>query len=112
MVQLRRLWHKMQDRLKKVYNLTFKEYTNMLVTQDFCCAICKTRITNIPKPLFVDHDHKTGKVRGLLCCSCNSGLGLFKDSRYMLHSAIRYLEQHKDQLPLFWPTTTISPLDN
>ena len=43
----------------------------------------------------IDHDHNTGKVRGLLCISCNTGVGLFKDSPVILTGAVRYLEDGK-----------------
>lgn len=58
------------------------------------CAICKS---SDPKTYYkkfhTDHDHKTGKVRGLLCDQCNKGLGHFKDNIYYLESAIRYLNE-------------------
>jgi len=60
------------------------------------CAICKkpeTRKTgNKIRELSIDHCHKTGKVRGLLCDSCNNGLGRFKDSVKLLESALKYLK--------------------
>ena len=60
----------------------------MQLEQDNRCAICGA----MPKkPLFVDHCHVTGKVRGLLCVSCNTALGLLKDSITALEQAIKYL---------------------
>lgn len=63
------------------------------------CAICKEEETIIDgqtkevKPLSLDHNHKTGKVRGLLCTKCNIGLGNFNDEAYLLRRAADYLEQ-------------------
>mgnify|MGYP000937302100 CR=1 FL=1 len=68
------------------YGLQFGSYDKMLESQDYRCAICME-----VKQLVIDHDHKTGIVRGLLCVSCNSALGKFKDSPLILASAISYL---------------------
>jgi hypothetical protein len=70
----------------------------MLELQNGVCAICgkeeysKDRIGNI-KQLCVDHDHTTGKIRGLLCNNCNRGLGFFQDSSEYLKSAIAFLNK-------------------
>jgi hypothetical protein len=77
-----------------MYGIDIEEYTKLLEKQDFKCAICGSRGSDI-KSLAVDHDHATGKVRGLLCDSCNLGIGKFKDSTELLTSAINYL---KDKL--------------
>lgn len=59
----------------------------MAVAQNNCCAICKKA-----RKLVVDHDHLTGRVRGLLCKGCNTALGVFGDSTVGLRQAIAYLE--------------------
>lgn len=69
------------------YGLTYEEYQTMLVEQNGECAICSKVLE---KPC-IDHCHTTGKVRGLLCNSCNTGLGHFKDNPDSLEAAIRYL---------------------
>jgi hypothetical protein len=73
--------------------------------QDGKCAICGVAEAYAPrKRLAVDHDHRTGAIRGLLCGNCNAGLGQFKDSPELLAAAIRYLEANAPgdgQLPLF-----------
>jgi hypothetical protein len=57
------------------------------------CAICSEPLER--EQLHVDHDHATGKFRGILCAKCNSGLGMFRDDVDFLRAAIRYLEQSK-----------------
>lgn len=79
-------------RLKRDYNITEDEFDNMLISQNSKCRICgETFDFSTKMTACVDHDHSTGKVRGLLCNNCNSGLGLFKDSIVNLQSAIKYL---------------------
>jgi len=63
----------------------------VLEEQEGVCAICFDPPT--VRPLSVDHDHKTGKARGLLCKRCNLGLGLFLDSQSRLEAAADYLCQ-------------------
>ncbi len=65
-----------------------EKYNRMMVDQDGKCAICSRR-----KPLVIDHCHKTGIVRGLLCTRCNCGIGILEDSAVVLGLALRYLSQ-------------------
>ena len=81
---------KRKARLKKVYGLSWEDYSHMLRMQGYACSICKISISN-PKQANVDHCHKTEKVRGLLCRGCNLGLGFFQDSVKNLENAIKYL---------------------
>lgn len=78
------------QKLKK-YGLTFDTYDNLWIEQMGLCPICR-----LPLPAGysarVDHDHKTGKVRGLLHGICNQGLGLFKEDAIRLTNALNYLE--------------------
>lgn len=69
------------------YNLTQHDLDRMIIEQEGVCKICQ----KMPRKFFVDHDHTTGLVRGLLCVSCNSALGLFHDSEDRLQAAISYL---------------------
>ena len=78
--------------LKRKYGISLQEYDYLYKRQNGLCAICKEVNLN-GWQLAIDHDHKTGKVRGLLCSSCNTGLGLFKDSIENLNSAVDYLER-------------------
>jgi len=85
-----RRWH-----LKKHYGITLEQFDGMLKEQNNCCAICgSTSIQGIQKTrMVVDHCHKTGKTRGLLCDLCNTALGKFKDSHETLTKAIEYLKK-------------------
>ncbi len=75
--------------LRRKYGLTLSDYNDMLAKQHGRCAICRDPFHNKPG---VDHDHVTGRVRGLLCTFCNTGIGLFRDDPTRLRSAIEYLE--------------------
>lgn len=66
----------------------------MLDKQSGLCAICEQHFSNFKRRLAVDHNHHTGKLRGLLCASCNSGLGKLQDDRRFLEAAIIYLRTY------------------
>jgi len=72
--------------------LTVQEYTKAMELQKGCCAVCRE---NGGRRLSIDHDHRTGKFRGLLCTQCNSALGLFREDTNRLQEAIRYLEHFR-----------------
>jgi hypothetical protein len=85
-----------QYNLKK-YGLTETDYILMLHEQDGGCAICgATEGDSSKKNLCVDHDHNTGKVRGLLCTACNHVIGRFEDDVNRLRRAADYIERHND----------------
>ena len=75
--------------LKCNYGITLEEYKAMLKTQNGVCAVCKE--PPISKALCVDHCHKTGKIRGLLCSKCNSLIGFANEGAEVLNSAAVYL---------------------
>src|SRR6266404_5471624 len=75
----------------KQYGLTVERYDEMLVSQGGVCAICGEPPEE--KLLHVDHDHVTGKVRGLLHGSCNRALGMMRDSADLLRRAAAYIEK-------------------
>lgn len=79
-----RKWH-----LSTIYGITVEQYTEMYENQAQECKICHAW-----QPLLrIDHNHKTGKIRGLLCNECNIGLGVFEEDIDILKSAIKYLEE-------------------
>ena len=75
--------------LKKNYGISIAAYESLLKRQRGVCAICQKGPHK--RRLDVDHDHATGKVRGLLCTNCNNGLGRFLDSTLLLSAAKKYL---------------------
>lgn len=91
----KRVWNA-NNRLKlraSTYNITVADYERLL-QKHTVCAICG----NPPKgrkPLHIDHDHFTGKVRGLLCSGCNLAIGLFRENIEAMQSAIHYLKIHR-----------------
>ena len=80
-----------QASLKKLYGITLGEYEALLNTQNGVCAVCAEPPRGRRKFLAVDHDHETGLVRGLLCTTCNVGLGALRDSPELLRAALTYL---------------------
>jgi hypothetical protein len=84
--------------LKKKYGMEFGEFEELWYICQGKCFICKIKMKwpasqqgQALDVVAVDHDHKTNKVRGLLCNACNKGLGLFKDDINLLDKAIKYL---------------------
>ncbi|MFI5814846.1 endonuclease domain-containing protein [Streptomyces sp. NPDC051643] len=80
----RKIW------LQNNYGLTLEQWDAMVLAQEGRCAICQE-----PSELVVDHCHTSGAVRELLCSTCNSGLGHFKDEPARLRAAADYLERHR-----------------
>jgi hypothetical protein len=81
--------------LKRRYGISIDDYNLMFDTQNGCCAICKKHQSELKKSLFVDHDHNTEKIRGLICFRCNAALGLFNDDINNLLNAIKHLQGGK-----------------
>lgn len=84
--------------LKRNFGIDLQYYDDLLKQQHGCCAICLKpsackSISGGIKSLGVDHCHKTGIVRGLLCDHCNRGIGLLRDDPNILNSAISYLQK-------------------
>ena len=74
--------------LKYKYGITLKFYNKLLKKQKGKCLICEK---TSKRTLHIDHDHKTGKIRGLLCFRCNYGLGYFKDNLKIFKNIVKYL---------------------
>lgn len=77
------------------YKITNDIWNEMFSNQNFSCAICKTKeFKGKGSKPHIDHCHKTGKIRGLLCTNCNHGIGQFKDNLELLQEAINYLKNN------------------
>jgi len=83
----------MNANFKHKYNITLKEYNEMLLYQNYKCMICNTHQKDLTKKLSVDHCHITGIIRGLLCTNCNVGLGLLQDNAEVIKNALKYLRK-------------------
>jgi hypothetical protein len=90
------------NQLKARYGISKTDYLNMIEQQDNKCAICNKPETvenhwnkGTAKRLCVDHDHKTGLIRGLLCYRCNTTLGKMEDDTELLKNMIQYLEDSR-----------------
>lgn len=89
-----KLKHRNKHLMKK-FGITNEQYEEMLKAQDGKCAICKTTETGQYQYFSIDHNHKTNKIRELLCMSCNTILGHVKENKESLLQAIAYLEKHE-----------------
>jgi hypothetical protein len=78
--------------LMQTYGLTLEDYDSLLISQEGCCAICNSPDPKGKGRFHVDHNHKTGEIRGLLCSTCNQGIGLLLDNPTILRKAAEYLE--------------------
>lgn len=81
--------------LKNTYGLSIDEYNGMIKNQDGKCKICGVRAEDVSRGLSVDHCHETGKIRGILCHKCNSGLGFFNDDEELVERGLNYLKENK-----------------
>jgi hypothetical protein len=88
---------KRTNRLKLYFGITPQQYNELLLKQGGVCAICGKKMGEVGEvgkrkhSMYVDHDHQTGKVRGILCNRCNFGLGQFLDNPETLKKAAEYL---------------------
>lgn len=88
-------WHKRNPKkaqeynLRRLYKLSIEELEELKRKQDFKCAICEKE-----KQLCVDHDHKTGRLRGLLCKPCNLALGNLGDTETSILKVLAYLKEY------------------
>lgn len=80
--------------LRRYYGMTIEQYEEMLLGQDGRCACCGTDKPGGPGgTLHVDHNHRTGKVRGLICSDCNTGIGKLGDDLNGVANAMAYLQR-------------------
>ena len=82
---------RLRSHLRRVFGISVEQYNDMLIKQSNLCAICRRPPPN-GRRFEVDHDHKTGIIRGLLCGNCNRGIGLLSESPLVLRLAAAYLE--------------------
>ena len=75
------------------FGITLEDYNNMFNIQKGCCAVCGKHQSELNRILAVDHDHDTGKVRGLLCMSCNTSIGKLGDSIESIEKVLSYLKK-------------------
>ena len=81
--------------IKNKFGIDYTQYHKILKSQGYRCEICRSHLESSRYTKFaVDHDHKTGLVRGLLCTSCNTAIGLMKESPERFLSAVKYLQRH------------------
>lgn len=85
-----------QRDLQRMYGISLTEYDQLLDGQGGVCAICGKTPTENGMRLSVDHDHTTGKVRGLLCDTCNFAIGAFNDDVHLMMNARIYLESFSE----------------
>jgi hypothetical protein len=76
--------------MKSVYGITLNEFNDMIINQNGKCKICQSYFFST-KNTHLDHCHSTGVIRGVLCTTCNTGLGMFKDDIGLLSKAILYI---------------------
>ena len=85
-------WHR-KALLRQRYGLTIEQFEKILKQQGGRCAICHTDKPGSRGTWFIDHNHETKQIRGLLCLKCNTGLGYFNECTDILEAAIIYLKQ-------------------
>jgi len=81
------------------WGMPWEDLQALWESQGHACAICRKTLELPHKRTHVDHDHKTGAVRGVLCMHCNTGLGQFRDNTSLLQAAIEYLKKPLDRCP-------------
>lgn len=81
--------------LKSRFGITNEDYNQILEKQNNCCPICGKHKDEFKEFMAVDHCHKTGQVRGILCRKCNLGIGHLNDDIFLLEKSINYLNSYK-----------------
>lgn len=87
--------YKQRQHLKRSFNLSLEEFNMMRAQQDYRCAICGLHEEEHGKNLCVDHDHKTGRIRALLCSHCNRMIGFARERVDVLSAAIDYVRKYE-----------------
>ena len=86
--------------MKREYGITWSTYMDLYQAQHGLCAVCQNQmeIQGLGTGAHIDHDHNTQHIRGLLCTTCNVGLGMFKDSPELLQKAMEYLDGYPERV--------------
>lgn len=84
--QLERTW--------RTHGLTLDQFHALYESQDMACAVCGDELSTNKQAIHIDHCHRSGRVRGLLCGGCNVGLGMFRDEPQRMQRAIAYVTEH------------------
>jgi len=92
----RRKFQLKRSLIKKRYGIVYEDYLSMHHEQEYKCKICKRHANEFKKGLVVDHDHKSGKVRALLCTNCNSQLHVL-ENKELYDKYMNYLNSYKEE---------------
>lgn len=90
-------WQSYNNHLWKKYRIRWDDYEEICRRQDNKCGICGEPLSFEPKRPAIDHDHDSGRIRGILCDACNKGLGHFQDNVQIVRAALAYLERDASQ---------------
>lgn len=96
------------NRVKRLrrYGISVDQYDALLLAQGGCCSCCGAAGSSEARQLSVDHDHETGAIRGIICHSCNVGIGHLGDNADGVRRALRYLERTTNKLDLVGNSTS------
>lgn len=83
------------DRFMLTFGITLDDYNDMYTSQNGCCALCGKHQVEFKRRLAIDHDHKTGEIRGLLCLSCNTHLGVYELHKEEFESYLNNFQKDK-----------------
>lgn len=83
--------------LRKNFGISLEDFDAIILAQGGVCAVCRQPFRHKRHP-HVDHCHTTGKIRGVLCSQCNTGIGMLRESALIMHSAIAYLDRYNETL--------------
>lgn len=81
--------------LKHNFGITLDDYNEMLKKQNYRCEVCLRHESEFSRKLSVDHNHSTGKIRGLLCSQCNTALGKLREDEETINRLLKYIEKYK-----------------
>ena len=92
----KKILDRMRDQtMQKMYGINVQEFERMKEEQNHKCAICEVDFKSLARQPDIDHCHEHGHVRGLLCWTCNGGLGQYNDDPELMRKAADYLEKNK-----------------